>query len=673
MLLIAGLLGLVAGLLAGGRLSNLLSVKLRYGALILLALLLRFATQGLIERGVDVVDQLRVPLFTLSFGLLVAALWLNRSQPGLLLAMVGVGANGLAILLNGGFMPVFVPAVEMAGLTATDLSPTFHVALPEELGLEFLLAGGPLGDILPIVLPSLANVVSVGDVLLAAGIAWFLFSAIAKGSSDLDRGVVSLWRAQPRAYLADSHDASAMAMDRPVVLGSGMGPGRGTATSYGVAGAVALPAAGAAAGAVAVPEAVPNLGERIRRHPYVSLARDARFSAFWLAGTISLFGDRLHQIALGVMVLSVTGSALQTGLVFLAATLPNLLLGPLAGTFVDRWDQKKVMIASDLLRAVLVLLIPFVVDVNVWVVYPLVFTITSVSLFFRPAKAAVLPRIVRREDLTPANGAIWTGETLADIAGYPLAGVFVAFLGTNLALAFWVDSVTYLVSAVLLLGLVVPPVVREVGPRVGGAVAAFVSELQEGWRFLRHEAALFQNTLVSVVAQLSIGATLALMVVYAERSLDGETIPYPESYAVIEAAIGLGNLIGGFVVGAFGARMRKGWLVVLGFLVMGLATIGLGLTSNEVLAVVAAITIGIFNLVYVIPSQTLFAERTPQGLMGRVVAIRSSIVMGALTGAMAISSGLADHVDAGLIIALTGVLTVLAAGLAAALPAVRDA
>jgi hypothetical protein len=106
---------------------------------------------------------------------------------------------------------------------------------------------------------------------------------------------------------------------------------------------------------------------------------------------------------------------------------------------------------------------------------------------------------------------------------------------------------------------------------------------------------------------------------------------------------------------------------------MGLATVILGLTDNEVLAIGAAVVIGIFNLVYVIPSQTLFAERTPHGLMGRVIAIRSSIVMGALTGAMAVSAGLADVVDAGAIIAATGVLTVVAAVIAAWLPAVRDA
>jgi MFS family permease len=665
-LLIAALFGIVGGLLAGGRLSHLLSVRLRYGALILGALLLRIATQWLIDEGVGVVGQLRVPLFAFSFGLLMASLWLNRSQPGLLLAMVGIGSNAVAILANGGYMPVYGPAVHVVGLTEANLSPNFHVLLPDELGLEFLLAAGPLGDILPLAIPFLTNVVSLGDILLAAGVAWFLFTAIARGSSDPDTGVVSLWRTQPRSERG-LLSGGFTAIDRPLVLGGGMGPGLSTAS----ASAGARHAAATAEAAVVLP--VEGVGERIRRHPYVRLARDARFSAFWLAGTVSLFGDRLHQIALGVMVLGITGSALQTGLVFLAATLPNLLLGPVAGTFVDRWDQKRVMIASDLLRAGLVLTIPFIATENVVLVFPLVFGITTVSLFFRPAKAAIVPRIVDREDLMPANGALWTGETVADIAGYPLAGVFVAFLGSNVALAFWVDSMTYLVSAVLLAGLVVPPVVRDVGPRIRGAVATFVDELRDGWRFLRGETVLFQNTLVSVLAQLSIGATLALTVVYAQRSLDGDVIPYPESYAVIEAAIGLGNLAGGFVVGAIGARLRKGWLVITGFAMMGLATIVMGLTSHDLTAVVAAMLIGVFNLVYVIPSQTLFAERTPSGLMGRVAALRSSIVMGALTGAMAVCSGLADHVDPGLIIAATGVLTVLAAIIAAWLPAVRDA
>ena len=314
--------------------------------------------------------------------------------------MVGIGSNGIAVMVNGGYMPVWMPAVELAGLSAADLSPTFHVLLPDELNLEFLLMAGPLGDIVPIAVPVLSNVISLGDVMLTAGVGWFLFSAVARGSADPDAGVVSLWNARPEAEVqpgATYIDPSGS--QRPVVGGSGMGTGLRSS---------AVPGA-----EPAMPErADQTAAARIREHPYVRLARDARFSGFWLAGTISVFGDRLHQIALGVMVLAVTGSAMKTGLVFLAATLPNLFLGPIAGTFVDRWNQKRVMIISDLLRAGLVLLLPIALMINVWLVYPLVFLVTTVSLFFRPAKTAILPRIVSREDLTPANGAMWTGETM---------------------------------------------------------------------------------------------------------------------------------------------------------------------------------------------------------------------------------------------------------------------
>jgi DHA3 family macrolide efflux protein-like MFS transporter len=661
MLILAVAIGLILGVLAGGSFSNLLSVKLRYGLPILLALLLRFGGLWLVGNDVLSTDWL-LPISVTSFTILIGALWLNRSEPGLLLVMAGTILNLAVIAINGGQMPVYVPALEVAGLGLEDVSATANVLLPETLDIEFLLRAGPLGDVLPLPLPLLPNVLSIGDFLIATGIAWYLFAAVSRGTPTLDDGVVSLWNAQPVAQAS----SSGIALDRPIVLGGGMGPGLSTIPAAEGAAASAASRSGAVA-------AAPSLSDRLRDHPYARLARDGRFSAFWLAGTISLFGDRLHQVALAVIVLTITGSALQTGLVFLAATLPNLLLGPFAGTFVDRWDQKRTMIMSDLLRAGLVLSIPFVVDLELALVYPLVFLITTISLFFRPAKAAILPRIVSREDLTPANAALWTGETVADIAGYPLAGVFVAFLGTNLALAFWVDSVTYLVSAILLAGLVIPPAVREVGPQAASAIRSFMAELKEGWAFLRGDATLFQSTLVSLVAQISIGAVLAIAVVYADRSLDGTIIEFPTNYAVLEAAIGIGNLIGGFVVGAIGARLQKGSMIIVGFAFMGVSVIVLGLTANVLVAAGAALAGGTFNLVYVIPSQTLFGERTPEGMMGRVIAIRTSIVMGALTGAMAVSAILADVVDAGTIIAATGVLTLIAAGIASLLPAVRDA
>ena len=661
MLLTGAVLGLVIGLLAGGRLDALLYVRLRYLALLVGALVLRFGTQILIAQGVAVVDTLRLPLYATAFLLVAGVLWLNRSQPGLLLVMVGVIANGLAVVLNGGWMPVYLPALPVAGLSVADLSPTYHVALPADLGLSFLLHGGPIGDVIPFAAPILANVVSIGDVAISIGLGWFVLATLLRGDPTPEAGGISLWRG---ATPSDVEPVSIGRLDgRPVVLGGGRGPG------------LQAPDPRLERVGPQVREGQPpqSRAARFRAHPYVRLMGDARFSAFWVGQAISMFGDRLHQIALGFLVLDATGSPMATGFVFLAATLPNLILGPIAGTFVDRWDHKRVMIVSDLIRAGLVLLIPIVIQVNVLLVYPVVFLVTTVSLFFRPARVAVVPRIVAPADLLAANSALWTAESVADIVGYPLAALFVAFLGGQLALAFWVDSATYVLSAVLISSLVVPPMVRVVAPHLGSALNGFMVELRSGWHVMRDHPALLQNTLISTVAQLCIGSTLALTIIYSGQAFGEQYLGKAQNWAALEAFIGIGNLVGGLAVGLIGARFRKGRMVISGFLSMGLATVIMGLATTLPVALLAAGVIGIANLVYVVPTQTIFGEVTPTGFLGRVVAIRSSLVFGAMTAAMGISSILALWVPAGVIIAATGVLTVAAGVAGAFLPAVRDA
>ena len=214
---------------------------------------------------------------------------------------------------------------------------------------------------------------------------------------------------------------------------------------------------------------------------------------------------------------------------------------------------------------------------------------------------------------------------------------------------------------------------RDALPRAQNALRLFTSQLVEGWQFLRQRKPLIQNTLISTIAQLQIGVTLALTVVYARDTLNGSVIPYPDNYAAIETAVGVGSLIGGVAVGLIGARVRKGWLVIGGFVVMGFSTVVLGLTSNVLLALVAAGVEGAANLGhYIIPTQTIFIEMTPVELLGRVVAFRSSLVFGAMTMAMAIASLLAESIDAGLVIAAFGALTMTAGLIGALLPAVRD-
>ena len=122
--------------------------------------------------------------------------------------------------------------------------------------------------------------------------------------------------------------------------------------------------------AIPVPRPSPEILARVRRHPYVRLALNGSFSALWAGQLISLFGDRIHQVALAAFVFVTTGSPVASAAVFVAATLPNLLFGPIAGTLVDRWDHREVLIVSDLLRAATVLLIPIAAVTNVLLVLP---------------------------------------------------------------------------------------------------------------------------------------------------------------------------------------------------------------------------------------------------------------------------------------------------------------
>ncbi|HSK52687.1 MAG TPA: MFS transporter, partial [Clostridia bacterium] len=482
MLTIGIFLGLILGLVAGGSLSNLASIRLRWIWVLSIAVILRFGTEAALGAGIEPVEALRVPLLTGAFAVLLAGLWVNRGFPGMSMAFVGILSNAVVMIANSGYMPIWERSLEIAGFTPEDVTSAIHTVLRTDLDADFLLALGPLGDIIPIPFPIIQNVASVGDVFLTVGLAFFLFAGTVRsraeveaaelvaehgpltglaGTARLPRSIEAALggqRVRPETGLAPGLAESA-ALERPIMLGGG---GTGMASpalaplpvdpelSLEVEGAAGGPAAAALPQATAIPRPLPEVAARVRRHPYVRLALNSSFAALWTGQAVSLFGDRLHQIALGVIVYATTGSALAAGAVFMVATVPNLLFGPVAGALVDRWEHKEVLIVSDILRAAVVLVIPIAVEIHVVLVYPLVFVVTTISIFFRPARVAILPRIVDEEDLLTANSALWVAETSADVIGYPMAAVFVAALGTALPLAFWIDAATYVGSAVLL-------------------------------------------------------------------------------------------------------------------------------------------------------------------------------------------------------------------------------
>jgi MFS family permease len=680
-MLIGGiLLGLIVGLALGGRLSNLAEVRLRFLPLLFLAVIVRFGTETALAGGVQVVDMLRVPLFVGAYGLLLA----------------GLLFNAVAIVANGGYMPIWVPSLEAAGFHTDDVRTVFHILLPPVVDANFLLRAGPFGDLLPIPIPIVRNVASIGDLFLAAGLGFFLFATTLRSVEQADEDEAAAGRLRglaggvrirrpdaggrgipgtsirPETGLARGL-AEAAALERPVILGgTGPGlsspalapipglddyedfsrPGRAAASISGSAGVLIAPAP-----PIALPR--PSILERARHHPYVRLALDPSFSALWSGQLISLFGDRVHTIALAALVAAITGSELAVALVFVAATLPNLFLSPIAGAYVDRWDPRQVMIISDLLRAAFVLLIPIAAVISVPLVYPMIFIVTAISVFFRPARVTTLPRMVNEDDILPANSALWIGETVADLIGYPLAALFVIALGNGLPLAFWFDSASYLASAILIATISIRPLTRK-HPGEGRS-SHVVADLKEGWAFLRKEPILLANTIQGALGQIGGGMFTAVAFVYA-IALVGDERTGRAAFAGIETGIGAGNLIGGFLLGLVAARMARGRLIIAGFIAYGLCVTLTGLVANLPLALGLAFGAGVANMLYIIPSQTLFQERTPPELLGRVVGFRFAAVFGSLTLAAAVAGVIAEALTPAVAVVIAGLIP-LAAGI----------
>ena len=244
---------------------------------------------------------------------------------------------------------------------------------------------------------------------------------------------------------------------------------------------------------------------------YGHLLRNRSFVALWLGQTISFVGDYFYWLAIPIMVERLTGSALQVGLSVIASTLPFLLLGPLAGVFVDRWDRKRTMIISDLLRGLLVLACLLVqTSDQVWIYYTVAFLMSCVSRFFFPAQNAVLPLIVTGEDdLLSANGLMQIVQTAGFLLGPALAGFSIGLWGPQVA--FTIDSASFFVSAVGILFMTVPNIrgdKQATGRQrpVRGQTATVWTEMRDGMSYLFGNRTMVGILVCLSVVQLGVGS-----------------------------------------------------------------------------------------------------------------------------------------------------------------------
>ena len=134
-----------------------------------------------------------------------------------------------------------------------------------------------------------------------------------------------------------------------------------------------------------------------------SVFRNRSFTLLWVGQLISSMGSALTTLAASILVYRLTGSALSVGLMLIATSSPTILIGLIAGVIVDRYDRKRIMLISDLLRAVLIFLIPFLIPLNINWLYVIVALTSGIAQFFDSAHASVLPEVAADEELSAAN------------------------------------------------------------------------------------------------------------------------------------------------------------------------------------------------------------------------------------------------------------------------------
>jgi MFS transporter, DHA3 family, macrolide efflux protein len=397
------------------------------------------------------------------------------------------------------------------------------------------------------------------------------------------------------------------------------------------------------------------------------LLKTRNFSLLWWGQLISQVGDSLNKVALLWFVYSLTGSAMKMTMVGLLQTVPPLLFGPLMGVYLDRFPRKPVLIAVDLLRTVMVVLIPVLYAFDALTLdrlYVLVFLNAIVSTIFGPALASTVPLIVPAAQLTSANALLQSTSNIGLLVGPALSGLGIALIGAQNVL--YVDAATFLISAICLIPLRVP---EEMFVPRQDQTPGFVPELLAGFRFVFMEhRTIFILMAIGTLYSLGTSALVFLLPILAKESLQVG----PMELGGLWSALGIGMLI----ASAWLASINQGdlcsrlKLMAVSMVIGASAVLGLSLFHTPVLAAMMILMIGGSTAVFTPIVWSVLQELTPQHLLGRVFTTFST---GGMSSAMAGMAGVGWAADTiGLSGALLGIaIALLATAVLAALSSRR--
>ena len=345
--------------------------------------------------------------------------------------------------------------------------------------------------------------------------------------------------------------------------------------------------------------------------------KERNFALLWTGMTVSLVGDGVLLIALAWQVYELSNTPASMAVVGVAMTVPHIAFLLLGGVASDRFDRRRVMIASDAVRGAAVGalgLLAVTGHLRLWQVFPLVALYGAATAFFGPAFEALVPDVVSPDQLPQANAVEHFVRPAAHgLAGPAIGGLLIALAGSGVA--FLVDAATFAVSMACLL---------RVRPRAHAAPSAeagagvldnALADVREGFRFVRGNAWLWATLLAATFAYLLFTGPVDVLLPYLVKNELGAG---PGTLGLVLAVGGLGAIGAALAVGWMGTPQRSMTFVYLAWTASTLALVGYGLARAAWQAMVVSLVFNALETAGTVVWLTTKQRLVPRALLGRV-------------------------------------------------------
>jgi DHA3 family macrolide efflux protein-like MFS transporter len=349
------------------------------------------------------------------------------------------------------------------------------------------------------------------------------------------------------------------------------------------------------------------------------------FTMFWAAQAVSLFGDRLNNFSLMAIINNFAANPSMTlSKLYLAMTLPLFLLAPVIGALVDRLNKRWILVLTDLCRAALACAIPVVfIRTHSFVpVMGVVFLLSTGNLFFLPAKSALIPELVSREQLLEVNSILWGAGIAGVIGGFLGGGIIYDFF--SWPACFYLDGASYLISASLILGIALHGMRnRPPGPARKSYHPGIAKALLEGIHAIRTSPSLLRP--LGVQSLLFIGGggfSVLVLPMIKDVSAPGSSLPLSAAGLALGLGMGAGSLVSSRL--KLGTKAKERFEAVF-FAVVVPATLTIGLVPGLKAIIAGAFLAGFAASPLQVIAESELQREIHESMRGRVFAFREII------------------------------------------------